>query len=175
MSKSLYARIAVGALSLSALGFAGIALNEGYSTTAIKPVPGDPWTVGLGSTTRDDGTPVQEGDKITPPQAIRRAVKHIAGDEKVLRTCFGDGAALHQHEWDAFVDLAYNVGAPAVCRSSIPGKVRAGNYEAACKTILDFKRVQGRDCSLAQNKGFCGGVWTRRQEYTHLCLTGERP
>jgi lysozyme len=175
MSKSLYARIAVGALSLSAIGFAGIALNEGYSTSAIKPVPGDPWTVGLGSTKRDDGTPVQAGDKITPPQAIRRAVKHVAGDEKVLRACFGENAELHQHEWDAYVDLAYNVGAPAVCRSSIVRKVQSGNYEAACKTILDFKRVQGRDCSLAQNKGFCGGVWTRRQEYTHLCLTGERP
>lgn len=175
MSKSLYARIAVGALSLSALGFAGIALNEGYSTTAIKPVPGDPWTVGLGSTKRDDGTPVQEGDKITPPQAIRRSVKHIAGDEKVLRACFGDEAELHQHEWDAYVDTGYTTGAGAICRSSIPGKVRAGNYDAACRTILDFKKVQGRDCSLAQNKGFCGGIWTRRQAMAHLCLTGDRP
>lgn len=175
MSKSLYARIAVGALSLSAIGFAGIALNEGYSTTAIKPVPGDPWTVGLGSTKRDNGSPVQASDKITPPQAIRRAVKHVAGDEKVLRKCFGEDAELHQHEWDAYVDTGYTTGPDAICRSSIPGKVRAGNYEAACRTILDFKRVQGRDCSLAQNKGFCGGIWTRRQAMAHLCLTGERP
>lgn len=138
-------------------------------------MPGDPWTVGLGSTKRDDGTPVQEGDKITPPQSIRRSVKHIAGDEKVLRKCFGEDAALHQHEWDAYVDTGYTTGPDAICRSSIPGKVRAGNYEAACRTILDFKRVQGRDCSLAQNKGFCGGIWTRRQAMAHLCLTGERP
>jgi lysozyme len=175
MSKSIYERVAVGVLSFSALGFTGWAVHEGYSSTAIQPVPGDRWTVGMGSTLRDDGTPVQAGDKITPAQAIRRAVKHIAGDEKVLRECFGEDAKLHQHEWDAYVDLAYNVGAPAVCRSSIVLKVQSGNYEAACKTILDFKRVQGRDCSAPQNKGFCGGIWTRRQAMAHLCLTGERP
>lgn len=175
MSKSIYARIFVGALSLSAAGFAGIALNEGYSTTAIQPVQGDRWTVGLGSTLRDDGSPVQPGDKITPPQAIRRSVKHIARDENVLRACFGESATLHQYEWDAYVDTDHTVGPGAICRSSIPGKVQRQQYEAACRTILDFKRVQGRDCSLAQNKGFCGGIWTRRQQMAHQCLTGERP
>ena len=91
----------------------------------------------------------------------------------MLRRCIS--ADLYQHEYDAFVDLAYNVGPAAVCRSSIPVKLAAGNYEAACRTILDFKKVQARDCSLPENLRFCGGVWVRRQQMAHLCLTGERP
>lgn len=167
------ARLHVAALILSAVGFAGIAINEGYSDKAVIPVPGDPYTIGLGSTRRDDGNPVGPNDRITPPAAIRRAVRDIGVKEAALRTCFGD-AALTQYEWDAYVDLAYNVGAGAVCNSSIPIKAKRQQYDAACKTILDFKRVQGRDCSAPANARFCGGVWARRQAAAHLCLTGER-
>lgn len=168
-------RITVAVLALTAAGFSYTALKEGYSSTAIVPVPNDPYTVGLGSTQRDDGTPVRAGDKITPPQAIRRAVKHIAGDEVVLRRCFGDEVKLYMHEWDAYVDLAYNVGPAKVCNSTIRAKVRAEQYEAACRTILDFRRAHGLDCSLPANTRICGGTWTRRQEMAHQCLTGVRP
>lgn len=168
-------RILVTVLALSAAGFSYTALKEGWSSTAIVPVPNDPYTIGLGSTTRDDGSPVRAGDKITPPQAIRRAVKHIAGDETILRRCFGDAAKLYMYEWDAYVDLAYNVGPARVCNSSIRTKVRAGQYEAACRTILDFKKSHGVDCSLPANARICGGVWARRKEMAHQCLTGERP
>lgn len=167
-------RIAIALLSLSAAGFAGLAMQEGYSNNAIIPVPGDVPTYGLGSTVKEDGSAVRLGDKITPQLAIRLAVKDVSIKEDRLRDCFGD-AHLAQHEYDAFVDLSYNVGVAAVCHSSIPGKVRREEYEAACNTILDFKSVQRRDCSLPANKKFCGGVWTRRLQMTKLCLTGERP
>lgn len=166
-------RIPVMALVLSAAGFAGIAINEGYTDKAITPVPGDPYTYGLGSTRREDGSAVRANDKITPPAAIRLAVRDIGGKEAQLRACF-DPATLTQYEWDAYVDLSYNTGAGAVCSSSIPGKAKRQDYTAACKTILDFKKVQGRDCSLPANAKFCGGVWARRQAMTRLCLTGER-
>lgn len=162
-------RILIGALSLSAAGFAGIALHEGYSNQAIIPVPGDVPTYGLGSTSRLDGSPVQMGDTITPPKAIALAVRDVAVKERTLRACF-DGAMLTQGEYDAYVSLAYNVGTGAVCRSSIPGKVKRGDYEAACRTILDFRKVQGRDCSAPENRRFCGGVWTRRQAEFRQCM-----
>ena len=149
-----YPRSLVAALALSAAGFVGVALHEGYTDRAIIPIPGDVPTVGLGSTQHEDGTPVRMGETITPPKAIRLSVAHIAKDETQLRRCFG-GATLYQHEWDAYVSLAYNVGASAVCASSIPLKVRAEQYEAACRTILDFDKV--RDCTKPK-------VWdTRRQ------------
>lgn len=165
-------RIPVLFIALSAAGFAGIALNEGYTEKAVIPVKGDPPTIGIGSTRREDGSPVEIGDKITPPAAIRRAVRDIAGKESVLRSCFGDEVTLYQHEWDAYVDLAYNVGPAAVCRSSIAKKLKAGEYTAACLTILDFKRVQGRDCSLPENQSFCGGIWRRRHQITQTCVSG---
>lgn len=168
-------RVTVAVLTMSMLGFAYTAVKEGYSSAPIIPVPGDKLTIGLGSTTRDDGSPVKPTDKITPPQAIRRAVRDMATKEAPLRRCFGESATLYQHEWDAYVDLAYNVGSDAVCRSSIVRKVQAHQYDAACRTILDFKKVQGRDCFAPENRSFCGGVADRRVEMTHQCLTGERP
>jgi len=166
-------RYAIATLALSALGFVGIVGQEGYTDTAIRPVPGDVATNGFGSTTGDNGQPLQLGEKTDPVRAVKRAVRDVSAKESVLKGCIS--ADLHQHEYDALVDLAYNVGPAAVCRSSIPKKLAAGAYEAACQTILDFKKVQGRDCSLPENRSFCGGVWTRRQQMTHLCLTGERP
>lgn len=163
-------RLWIAALALSAAGLVGIVGNEGYTDRAVQPVKNDKWTYGLGSTTRPDGKPVQPGDTITPPLAIKLAVRDIAVKEVALRACFGEEVKLTQGEYDAYVDLAYNVGTGAVCRSSIPQKVRRGEYAAACRTILDFKKVQGRDCSLPQNKKFCGGVWTRRLRNFKQCM-----
>lgn len=168
-------RTAITFLALSAIGFAGIVVNEGWSDKPIIPVPGDPLTIGPGLTSNPDGSPIRPDQKITPPQGIRLGVAALAKEESLLKKCFGSEAALYQYEWDAYMDLAHNVGGTAVCRSSIIRKVQEGRYEAACNTILDFKKVQGRDCSLSENKRFCGGIWTRRQLMNHLCLTGEYP
>lgn len=162
------ARLMIAALSLSAAGLVGITLQEGYTDKAIRPVPNDPPTYGFGSTTRQNGEPVQMTDAITPPKALVLALRDIEVNESVLKRCFT--GQLTQGEYDAYVDLAYNVGPNAVCRSSIPAKVAVEHYRAACMTILDFKKVQGRDCSLPANQRFCGGVWTRRQKMTRLCL-----
>ncbi len=170
-------RIAIAALALSALGFSGIALHEGYSSSAIRPVPGDVPTYGLGSTTKSNGQPVQMGDTITPPAAIVLAVRDVSAKESVLKGCIT--APLHQYEYDALVSLAYNVGPAAVCRSSIPAKLAAGDYAAACKTILDFDGF--RDCSkpMVKNpktgKWECplvrlGGLTKRRQQEYRMCL-----
>jgi lysozyme len=167
------ARVFVAGLALSAAGLVGVVSYEGYTNNAISPVKGDVATYGFGSTTRADGSPVQMGDSIKPPAALALAARDIALKEAALKSCFGD-ARLTQGEYDALASLAYNVGAGAVCKSSIPGKFRAGNYAAGCKTILDFKKVQGRDCSLPANKSFCGGVWTRRQAEYKTCM-GEQP
>lgn len=164
-------RQAIAILALSAAGFAGIALQEGFTDHAVVPVPGDVPTFGIGSTQRDDGSPVKIGDTITPQKAIALAVRDVSMKEVVLRKCFG-GARLTQAEYDAYVDLAYNVGPGAVCRSSIPSKVQRQEYASACRTILDFRRAQGRDCSLPEYKRTCGGIWTRRQETYRLCMAG---
>lgn len=168
------ARVLILGLTLSAAGLVATATKEGYTDTAVIPIKGDVPTNGFGSTRREDGSPVRLGDRTSPPQALKRAMRDMREFETTLKACMGD-VQLYQHEYDAYVDLAYNVGGAAVCKSSIPVKLRAQQYEAACRTILDFKKSQGRDCSLPENRRICGGIWTRRQEMARLCLTGEYP
>ena len=173
-------RSMVAFLAVSAAGFAGIVMHEGYTDKAIIPVPGDAPTYGLGATKNEDGSPVRMGDTITPPKAIRLSVSHIAKDETQLRLCFGDETQLHQHEWDAYVSLAYNIGPGAVCNSSIPDKVKAGQYEAACMTIGQFicgpateatRAKPGEKCySKKKAMKVIRGLENRRKEEVALCL-----
>lgn len=162
-------RIHIAALSLSAAGFVGLIAHEGYSDQAIIPVPGDRPTVGFGSTFRDDGTPVQMGDRITPPKAVARSYAHIAKDESQLKQCVKQ--PLHQWEYDTLVDHAYQYGAKATCNSSVVRLVNQGAYAEACQAYLRWKYVAGRDCSVRSNN--CYGVWLRSQERVKKCLGGQ--
>jgi lysozyme len=108
---------------------------EGFSETAVPPVAGDVPTYGFGTTRGPDNSPLRGGEKITPPAAVALALRDVEAHEGILKKCLA-GVALYQHEYDAFVSLELNTG--AVCGSSIPAKLRAGDYAAACKTILDF-------------------------------------
>jgi lysozyme len=174
-------RSAVAVLALSAAGFVGIISHEGYTERAVIPVPGDVPTIGLGSTVHEDGSPVQMGETITPPKAIRLSVAHIAKDEVQLRKCFFGDSKLYQHEWDAYVSLGYNIGFGAVCRSSIPAKVRAEQYEAACLTIGDFVCGPATNATRAKLGEKCyrkdkamrvlRGLENRRKEEVALCLS----
>ncbi|GHU37677.1 hypothetical protein AGMMS50256_35940 [Betaproteobacteria bacterium] len=176
------ARALVAGLALSAAGLVYIAADESYTNQAIRPVPGDKPTYGFGSTVKADGSPVRMGDTITPPAALVLAARDIAMKEGALKACMGD-VLLTQYEYDAIVSLAYNVGPSAVCQSSIPAKFRVGDYEAACKTILDFSKF----CSKPKIKNAAGkwvcppgalkplkGLENQRQREYRLCISGIR-
>ena len=94
-------RVAVAALSLSAAGLVGIVLHEGYTDRPIQPLPGDKATIGFGTTSRPDGTPVQPGDRTTPPQALARALADVQKFDGALKQCIK--VPLHQREYDAFL------------------------------------------------------------------------
>lgn len=158
-------RIAIAALSLSAAGFVSLVAHEGYSDRAIIPIKGDRPTVGFGSTFRDDGTPVQMGDTITPPEAVKRSFAHIAKDESRLKQCVK--APLHQWEYDALVDHAYQYGATATCNSSIVRLINQERYAEACDAYLRWKYAAGLDCSIRSNG--CYGAWLRSQERQRKC------
>jgi lysozyme len=175
-------RIMIAALSLSAAGLVGIVAHEGYVDTAMQPLPGDKLTIGFGSTTRPDGSPVQPGDKTTPTKALQQAARSIEVKESALKRCFA-GIKLYQHEYDAYVSLSYNVGAGAVCESTIPQKLAALDYEAACRTILDFDRFRDKTKPKVLNPRTnkwehplvkVRGLTIRRQAEYRQCL-GEKP
>jgi lysozyme len=158
-------RHALAYLALSAAALVGIALQEGYTDKAVTPLPGDKPTIGFGST---EG--VRLGDRTTPPQALARALSDVRKYEGALRQCVG--VPLHQHEYDALVSLAYNIGPAAFCKSSLVGKLNALDYAGACAEILRWRFFQGKDCSDPKNR--CSGLWLRRQAESRACL-GEAP
>jgi lysozyme len=143
----------------------GIVAHEGYTDRAVRPLPGDVPTVGFGSTTRPDGAPVRLGDTTTPPQALARALADVQRFEGALRRCVT--VPLHQHEYDSFLSLAYNVGDAAFCRSTLVRRLNAGDYAGACAEFDRWTYFQGRDCRDPANR--CTGLAKRRAEERAKC------
>ncbi|TDN49170.1 lysozyme [Azoarcus indigens] len=148
------ARIAVAALSLSAVGFVGIALKEDYRGTAYVPVKGDVPTIGFGSTKG-----VQMGDTITPPKALTWAMRDVQTFEGDLKRCVA--VPLFQHEYDAYVSFAYNVGGGAFCGSTLVRKLNAGDYEGACGELRRWVYSGGRKVQ---------GLVNRREQEYQACM-----
>ena len=169
------ARIAVAALTLSAAGFVGIMSREDIKLEAYAdPVHG--WavpTIGAGST---EG--VKRGDTITPLGAVQRSLREVGVYEGAIRGCVK--APLHQHEFDAYTQLAHNIGARAFCVNPktggpavIPRHLNANppDYEGACNAILEYRRAGDVDCSTPGNK-VCAGLWKDRLRVHALCKGG---
>jgi lysozyme len=148
------ARIVIGALTLSASALVGIAVHEGYRGEAYRPVPGDVPTIGFGTT---DG--VKPGDRIEPVQALVRKLQDVQRFEGALRQCVR--VPLHQHEYDAFLSLAYNIGPGAFCGSTLVRRLNAGDYAGACAEILRWDRFRGEPLR---------GLTLRRQAENRQCL-----
>lgn len=149
-------RVQLSALVLSAAAFVGIAVHEGYSSRAYIPVPGDVPTIGFGTTGG-----VQMGDTITAPQALVRALQDVQKFEGALKRCVR--VPLHQHEYDAYISLAYNIGPTAFCSSTLVRKLNAQDYPGACKEILRWDRFKGQPLR---------GLTIRRQKEYQLCTSG---
>lgn len=184
-------RQAVAVLSLSAAGLLGLVVHESYTEKAIVPTQGDRPTVGFGSTFHEDGSPVKMGDITTPVRALLKAHAHITKEEAAFRASL-PGVALHQGEYDLYMDWVYQYGMGAWRTSTMRRELLAGNYKPACNGLLDYRRltsarqegpgwvvnrrdVQGRpirwefDCSTPGNK-VCRGVWTRQLERHQRCM-----
>jgi lysozyme len=159
------ARIVVAALSLSAAGLVALVMDEGYTDQAVRPLPGDVPTVGFGSTRRPDGSPVQMGDTTRPPQALALALREVRHFENALQRCVT--APLTQGEYDSLVSLAYNVGADAVCRSTMVALHNAGLHAAACAEFDRWTFFQGKNCRDPAHR--CGGLVKRRQSERAKC------
>lgn len=176
-------RRSVIALSFSAAALAGLVVKENYTDRAIIPTQGDRPTIGFGSTFREDGSPVQMGDTITPPRAIARSLAHIAKDEAGIKRCIT--APLHQREYDLLVDFSYQYGAGALCNGPIARALNAGDYVGACQAYIQYRFMTDSrphpgweqigpkrwrfDCATPGNKT-CRGVWTRQLKRYTDCM-----
>jgi lysozyme len=161
-------RTAVAALGLSAAALVALVLHEGYSDRAITPVKGDIPTLGFGSTTRADGSPVRIGDTTTPTKALARALRDIEHFEGALKSCVT--VPLAQNEYDAYISFAYNVGSRAFCQSTLVKKLNAQDYSGACYELLRWRFFRGEDCAAAEHASLCGGLVKRRDAEYRQCM-----
>lgn len=149
------ARLALGSLALSAAALVGLALSEGYTDRAVQPLPGDKWTYGFGTT---EG--VKAGDTISPPKALERKLRDVQNFEGAIKQCVR--VPLAQGEYDAFVSLAYNIGADAFCKSTLVRLLNAGDYAGACQQILRWDRFKGERVR---------GLTLRREREYQQCIS----
>ena len=96
-------RIGIGTIVLSAASLVTIAGYEGYSAVAYKDAVGVP-TIGYGETKG-----VKMGQKTTPDRALVQLLVSMNSHADDIRQCIK--VPLDQHEFDAYVSLAYNIGA----------------------------------------------------------------
>lgn len=150
-------RIAAAVLSLSGIGLVGIAAHEGYRGTAYDDGVGIQ-TIGFGTTAG-----VKAGDRIEPVRALIRMADDVSATERGLARCIK--VPLHQHEWDAYVSWAYNVGAGAACGSTLVRLLNQEQYEEACRQLPRWNRAGGR---------VLAGLTKRRADEMHLCLAGRQ-
>lgn len=130
-------RLPLATLTLSASALVSLAVFEGYRDRAYTPVKGDVPTIGFGTTEN-----VKLGDKIDPVTALQRKLSDAQKFEGALRKCVK--VPLHQHEYDAFISVSYNIGSAAFCNSTLVLKLNAGDYLGACREILRWNRFKGQ-------------------------------
>lgn len=164
-------RVILSALAFSASGLIGLALNESYTDRAIIPTKGDVPTLGFGTTTRPDGSPVRMGDTTNPVDALQRKQRDLLKFEGAVKQCVR--VPLHQAEYDEYVDMAYNIGTAGFCGSTIVKRLNAQDYAGACNAILLWNRVAAQDCSVPGNR-VCWGLWQRRLKSHAKCMAAQQ-
>lgn len=129
----------VAGLALSAVALIGIANHEAFRSKAYKDVV-NVATIGFGTTAG-----VKPGDTITVERALIRLGQDVGRFESEMRRCIGD-VPLYQHEWDAYVSLAYNIGYGGFCKSTIVRRLKQNppDYRGACEAILMWNKAGGK-------------------------------
>jgi len=128
-------------MTTSEKGLALIEHYEGIRSLAYR-CPAGVWTIGIGTTIYPDGTPVKEGDRISYDQARDylmhdlRKIEYQLGQMLTIR--------LLQHQFDALVSFAYNVGCNALRKSTLLRYVNARETNTSIEyTFLMWTKCAG--------------------------------
>ena len=138
---------------MSATALVSIALNEGYRGEAYKDAVGVP-TVGYGETRG-----VTMKSRTTPDRALVQLLSSANSHADDIRQCIK--VPLYQHEFDAYVSLAYNIGAKNFCGSTLVKKLNAGDYTGACEQIRRWDKAGGK---------VLPGLTKRREKEYRMCM-----
>lgn len=144
------------------------AIQEGYTPKPIIPVKGDRPTIGNGTTFYPNGNAV----KMTDPAITRKqAFEYLKFTMNKNAQPFNKtllNIPVSQAEYDLYLDFTYQYGISAWSSSSMLKSLKVGKYKAACDSLLKWKFVAKRDCSIRSNG--CYGVWLRQVERHSKCI-----
>lgn len=126
--------------------FEGMARLRPDGQVQAYPDPGtggEPWTIGIGSTTDENGNRVRPGDVWTQERARERFKAHLAefgaGVDKLL-----SGKPVTAPQKAALASLAYNIGLSALAGSTVLRKHLAGDYAGAADAFGMWVKAGGK-------------------------------
>ncbi|MBB3035270.1 lysozyme [Alteriqipengyuania lutimaris] len=141
-SNPSFTRVDSSLLSTSERMQRALAQEEGMRLTVYRDVAGYP-TVGIGHLVLpEDGLKV--GDRITRKQAMDFLASDLKKAEQAVVNVVGN-LKLYQHEFDALVDLAYNVGEGTLSPQESPAlnqAIAAADYDGIAAE-LDYRFAGG--------------------------------
>ncbi len=123
-------------MNISPLGIALIQHFEEYVDKAYRRFPHEPWTCGWGHTQG-----VTETTTCTPEIALQWIKDDVAEASTVVRVV---GIGLTQHQFDALVSLAYNIGVGNFGKATeLHNALGRGWLVGAAELFLRFDHVNG--------------------------------
>jgi len=161
MAKVFQSRLTAGATG-AAGGAAALALavqliggHEGLRTRAYKDVIGV-WTICYGHTEN-----VRSGMVFTKAECDKQFGDDIVKYEKQMVSCLVEPKKIPIHVYIASLDIEYNIGEGAFCKSSIVTALNVGAYKTACERQLRYTMAGGRRIP---------GLYKRRVETMNFCM-----
>ena len=131
---------------------------EGYVPEAYQ----DP--VGIWTRCYGDTTHVTPGAKYSAEECAKSLNDHLIETSSPVMHCVPDLAKQHPKVIVAMLDMAYNIGPNAFCRSSVARYANAGEWNAACSRISEiYTTAQGVKLK---------GLVVRRTAESEMCLDG---
>lgn len=130
---------------------------EGRELTAYPDIVGV-WTICDGDTNN-----VKPGQVATEKECDQRLVSNLRLYSTKMRECMT--REVPKKTEAAFLELTYNVGWGAFCKSTLVGLANAGELRAACDELLKWIRAGGK---------VVRGLQRRRDASHALCLEGVR-
>ncbi|MDP5280216.1 lysozyme [Sphingomonas sp. DG1-23] len=122
--------------------FEGCAKKQADGSFAAYPDPGtggDPWTIGWGTT----GADVKQGVVWTQQQCDDRLTADMTSFAAKVAAVLGT-AQTSQHQFDALVSFAYNVGVGNLSSSTLLKLHKAGDFAGAAQQFGRWNKAAGK-------------------------------
>lgn len=122
--------------------FEGCARKQPDGSFVAYPDPGtggDPWTIGWGTT----GSDVRQGVVWTQAQCDARFDQDVTAFASKVSAVIGT-ARTSQHQFDAMVSFAYNVGVNNLASSTLLKLHKAGDYAGAAAQFARWNKAAGK-------------------------------